>query len=42
MISVAMIVAIVDLTGGIDALLSHPTHIDLVDGAAPGETLDLV
>jgi hypothetical protein len=37
-----MIVAIVDLTGGIDALLSHPTRIDFIDGAAPGETLDLV
>jgi hypothetical protein len=34
--------AAVDLLGGIVALLQHPSRIDLVDGAASGETLDLV
>jgi hypothetical protein len=34
--------AVVDLLGGIVALLQHPSCIDLVDGAASEETLDLV
>jgi uncharacterized membrane protein (UPF0136 family) len=34
--------AVVYLLGGITGLLQHPSRIDLIDGAALGETLDLV
>jgi hypothetical protein len=34
--------AIVYLLGGITRFLQHPSCTDLVNGAAPGETLDLV
>jgi hypothetical protein len=33
-------VTVVDLPGGIAALLPHPSHTHLVSGAASGKTLD--